>query len=647
MRRVRLLRIVIPILLVAFLVAIGLAFRSRPGRGVVPADSSTELGARAEGFRFSDLVGGRRRLLVQARVGRVDDQGAFQIEDVERVEVDREERTPLVMTAQRGAGAGSQGERIMRLEGGVTLHDDDTGLSLTIPTVEVDQVVGVVRSLGTVRIESPGWKGTASAVIYSLKKDPTQILGVALEGQDGGHLSAHRVWAASGSPTWTLEGDVDASQSGMALRAPTVVLERGPDGRIVSATASPSVTGIASAVGGGKGEFEARLARATWDAAGKLDHAILSDGARIEHARGTVAAQTIEARTSQPAGGFQLEAAGHVVASGPTKKGHGQLMCDKLQARLDGDGELRDGLATGNVTFDGEGTSGEADQASVTGLGPDGTVTLRASPSQRARLASGRARIAAETIVSDARGSAMTATGRVESTLLPGPATRAGGAPPMFAANEAVHFVSASLESTSAGARLVFRGQVRGWQGDRTLAADEVEMIQDGEILNASGRVSTRSPRQEGRATGEGDFIQVAADRLAYKGAARTAVYEGGVRTRQAEGWLEAPRLAATLGATGRGLQEVQATGGVRFEFRSTGEKGTPTTATGEGDRAIYETDSRIVRLFGDRAPATVRNAGPDGGTTAGRVLRYHLDTGALEVESGERDRARIRTPKG
>jgi len=217
----------------------------------------------------------------------------------------------------------------------------------------------------------------------------------------------------------------------------------------------------------------------------------------------------------------------------------------------------------------------------------------------------------------------------------------------MFAASEAVHFVSASLESANAGARLLFKGEVRGWQGDRTLAAEEVEMIQDGEILNAHGRVSTRMPRTEGRAAGEADFLQVTADRLAYKGAAHSAVYDGGVRTRQAEGWLEAPRLAATLASSGHGLEEVQATGGVKFEYRSVGDGGTPTTATGEGDRAVYETATHIVRLFGERAPATVRNSGPEGGTTAGRVLRYHLDTGALEVESGERDRARIRTPKG
>ena len=62
--------------------------------------------------------------------------------------------------------------------------------------------------------------------------------------------------------------------------------------------------------------------------------------------------------------------------------------------------------------------------------------------------------------------------------------------------------------------------------------------------------------------------------------------------------------------------------------------------------RIVYDAASRVLRVFGDKAPATVRSTGPKGGTTVGRVLRYDLDSGALEVESGERNRATIRTPK-
>ena len=42
---------------------------------------------------------------------------------------------------------------------------------------------------------------------------------------------------------------------------------------------------------------------------------------------------------------------------------------------------------------------------------------------------------------------------------------------------------------------------------------------------------------------------------------------------------------------------------------------------------------------------ATIVATGEKAGSTAGRVLRYELETGALEVESGDRDRATIKTP--
>jgi lipopolysaccharide export system protein LptA len=192
----------------------------------------------------------------------------------------------------------------------------------------------------------------------------------------------------------------------------------------------------------------------------------------------------------------------------------------------------------------------------------------------------------------------------------------------------------------------VFKGDVRGWQGERTLSADEVEIIQNGDVLNASGHVASRMPRESTRAATEADFVQVGADRLSYRGGAHNAQYDGHVRIRQAEGWLQAPRVVAILAEGGPGLREVQALDGVRFEYRTPGDKGVPTTATGEGDRATYDPVARVLRVYGDTGPATVRSTGPKGGVTVGRVLRYDVDTGALEVESGDRDRATIRTPK-
>jgi len=646
MSRIRFFRLVLPVILLGLLVAVVLALRSRPRRAAAPADTSQDQAAHMEGFRFTDLVGGRRRLLVSARVGRVDDQGAFEVEQVDRLEVDRENQNPLLLTATRGAGSGAQGKRVVRLEGGVTLKDDDAGFGLEIPTVEIDQVAGEVRSLGVVRLKNADWNGTAAAVIYSLKGEPTRLTDLVFDGPNGGRLTAHQASIPPGTPTVTLSGSVEASQGGMTLRAEDVVLVRGADGKLQSVTASPAVTGTAQSVGGGTASFAAREVRAGWDARGKVDDVSLVGGAEVHHLRGSIAADRIEAKTTDAAGTLTLSASTRVVATGPTTKGVGTLSCDALSGTLDPKGFVRDGVATGSVRFDGDGTAGEAAEARFTSMGAGGSVALASSNDRRARLASGRTRIVADAIVSDVRGVKLRADGRVESTLLPAAGGASGGSSPMFTRSEAVHFVSTSLESENSGARLLLRGDVRGWQGERTLSADEIEMIQAGEILNARGHVATRLPREAARATSEADYVQVGAERLDYRGGAHTAAYEGNVKVRQAEGWLQAPRLLATLAEGGPGLREVQALDGVRFEYRAPGDRGVPNTATGDGDRAVYDAAAKVLRVYGDKAPATVRSTGPKGGTTVGRVLRYDLQTGALEVESGERDRATIRTPK-
>ena len=645
MSPLRLLRILLPIGLLGFVVVMAIILRGHPARRSVQPDQSSDQAARMEGFRFTDLVLGRRRLLVEAKVGRVEDDGAFEIEEAQRVEVDREGQGPLVMSAPHGAGSGAQGKRVVRLEGGVTLKDD-TGFGLEIPSVEIDQVKGEVRSVGVVRLKNETWNGVASRVLYDLNGAPTQLWDLDLEGPNAGRLTADRGSVPAGSRSLTLTGSVSASQGGMTFHADNVVLMRGASGKLESVTASPEVQGETAAFGGGAAGFEARQVNATWNQAGTVESVHLSGSAKIKHVRGTMSADTIDAKALDPAGSFAVNAAGQVAASGPTPKGAGRLSCDALSAIVSAKGSVHDGSASGHVRFDGDGTAGEAAEARFTSLDADGMVTLRAASDRRARLAFQRTRVIADTIVSDVRGVRMRAEGHVESTLLPAEGTRAAATSPMFSGTEAVHFVSASLDSADSGAHLVFHGDVRGWQGERTLSADDVDMVQAGEILNAHGHVSTRMPREATRAATEADFVQVSSERLSYRGGEHAAEYEGSVTIRQAEGWLRTPRLVATLADGGPGLREIHAQEGVRFEYRAVGENGVPTTATGDGDRAVYETTARVLHVYGDKAPATVRSTGAKAGTTVGRVLRYDLDSGALEVESGERDRATIRTPK-
>jgi lipopolysaccharide export system protein LptA len=499
--------------------------------------------------------------------------------------------------------------------------------------------------MGEVRLTGGTWSGTASGVIHSLTGQPDQIMDLVLDGGDGSHLEAHKAVLDEAAGRLVLEGAVVARQAGFEVTSERIDLARdAATGRLRRAEAGPGVRGSAAKSEQASGRFEARTAVATWGDDGQPSSLTLTGGARVEQTQGSLVADQVEVR-QEPSGGRSVAATGAVVVNGTLKRGPGRLAADALRGTLGPNGDVKDGTATGNVRFSGEGTSGEAAEAKFTALGPEGSVVLLSGPGQRARAANGRTRVAADTISSDLKGRRFEARGRVESTLLPDPSRR--GSSPMFANDDAVHFVSHSLTSDAATGVLDFRGDVRGWQGERSLSASTVEMRQEGEALDAEGGVSTRMPREAGAALRESDYVQVTSDKLAYRGGdSKHAAYDGKVRVRMSEGWLEAPHLEGAFGETGgSGLKTATATGGVRFEFRSRSGSGALTTATGGGDRAVFEAAGRTILLFGDQGAATIVATGEKPGSTSGRVLRYELETGALEVESGDRDRATIKTP--
>jgi lipopolysaccharide transport protein LptA len=299
------------------------------------------------------------------------------------------------------------------------------------------------------------------------------------------------------------------------------------------------------------------------------------------------------------------------------------------------------------VRFEGRDTRAEAERGTfVAAPGRAGEVELFGDELRKARLAQGRTRVAAREIRTDVRGAELVAEGHVEATLLPqSGAAREPSRTRLFAEGRAIHFVSERLDSSRAGEHLVFSGSVRGWQGERNLAAATVVVDQEGATLQAREAVSTRIPRErEGPAAAEGDYLQITADRLDYDDRDGRAVYEGSVRVRLAEGWLEAQRVEVELGQDTRRIRELRARQDVRIEFHRTGEGDLARPITGTADRLVYRPAEASVRLYGEQSPAAVRRIGEGGGTTTGRELHYRVDTGTLDVESGEQGPGRIRS---
>lgn len=236
----------------------------------------------------------------------------------------------------------------------------------------------------------------------------------------------------------------------------------------------------------------------------------------------------------------------------------------------------------------------------------------------------------------------MRAAGRVEATLLP--EAGSGEDSGMFRSGEAIHFVSRFMDVSQDGRTIRFTEDVRGWQGERTLSANVIELVKPTGNLLAEGGVGTRIPGGQGDSLSDADFINITGRRLLYDGEKKTAVYTGEVHVRQDEGWLETDRLEAELQGEGSGLEVMRALGNVVLEYRVRSESGIPQQVQGDSDRAEYLPEKAVVRLFGDRKRATLRRSGPEAVTIFGRILRYHLEEGTIAVEKGLSGRSRIQT---
>ncbi|HXV78159.1 MAG TPA: LptA/OstA family protein, partial [Candidatus Polarisedimenticolaceae bacterium] len=381
-----------------------------------------------------------------------------------------------------------------------------------------------------------------------------------------------------------------------------------------------------------------------WDERREVERLLLEGNASLSRAGESLTADRVAAVREATGGGWELTATGTVFAQGSLGGQPAWIRSERLDATVDRTRQLRSAIAQGRVRFEAPATRAEADRAEFHPTAEGGEVHLFAAAGRKARLAREQTRVAAETIRSDLAGRRLDAEQRVEATLMPVENRGAGGADGLFRDGQAVHFVSEKLVGENSGERLVFSGGVRGWQGERNLSADRIEMRRSTHSLSARGGVTTRAPREaDGGALGESDYVQIAADQLDYDGVSRLATYRGGARVTLVEGWLEADRIEVRLSPDEGGVTEVWAFDDVRIEFSDPERSDRTEIIAGAADRVSYLPADRSVRLFGDDAPATVRRLGPQGATTSGRVLRYQLDVGTLEVESGQPAPARIR----
>ena len=644
MRRLRVLRFVLLALLLPFVIVLVIMIRQPPGVHGPPITERPP-GARTENFTVIQLLGTTPKLELTAELAESDGSGGYYLEGVGPLKVNRKDASPLLVKAKRGRVTGSPDRYVFRLEGGVELEDEEEGLSLSLSALEVNEAAGEARSLGKVEFTAPDYTGTAASVVYGLKDQPTVLLGPEIQASDGSTLHAESARLLDGTHDFELVGSVRIVKGTDRFQTERVRLRRDDNGRLRHLTASGQAEGRSTPDDAPSSEVRADRVELGWNAQGRANSILLDGNSFLQQGATALGAKRVEALRGEDDENWSLTAWGGVRATAFLETGPAVLTAFEIRGRSDAQGNLLGGEALGDVRFESGETSLEAYRATFEPKDQGREIILYSSPERRAWISRSRNRVAARRILTDGAGTRLVAEGRVEASMLPaqedGGLSKGAG---LFRGNKAVHFVSARLEGDPSRNVLLFTGSVRAWQGERNLAADRVKVDQEGDRITAEGSVTTRVPRMGSGSLSQADFIQIAAEVLDYQGQKGTAVFTDDVQVRQAEGLLRAGRLEVDLSEIGSEVKELRAFDNVRFEFRAPGGEGMPRPVTGTGDRVVYVPSEHSVILYGDRSPASVRRSGEGGGTTTGRVLRYDLGTGALEVESGDRNRARIRT---
>jgi lipopolysaccharide transport protein LptA len=647
------LRIVLPLLLLGAALALYWSFvpprtlhggRAQPAVAPVPA---------ATGIRFVEYRGQERAVIGDVARLEQSDDGALHLEGINDLEILREGRAPLVVTAARGSRTGPEGQRVWHFEERVVFREVDRGLELRLPYLDIDEEAGEARSSGDIRLAGPGVDGLATAVVYDLRGRPSTLATPEFVDVSGASLRASTATLRDGTRDIELVGEVVVIQRGERLDAARLQLWRGADDRLERVEADGGVWGSWPLGDGPPLHLRATELALELGGGAELRQAMLRGRAHVRRSDQSLGGERLEiVRVEDGGGGFRVDAAGSVVAETDFAGAAGLLRTDALRALLDPDFAPRSGEASGSVSFEGRETRADAERATfvATGRRGEGQLELFAGGHGKARLSHGRTRIAAATIKTDSAGAELLAETRVEASLLPDPAgpAAAGAALLAFSADDAIHFVAERLTAREQGTVLDFTGNVRGYQGERNLAAERLHLDQRTNALDAEDEVSTRFPRlAQAGGTTEDEFVQIRAARLTYQDALRKATYEGEVAVDLAEGSLTADRVEVELSPTTGDLAEVRAFDRVRLEFVRGQSGALDEPISGEADRAVYDPREASVLLIGDRAPATVERRGRGGGSTTGRRLAYRLDLGTLVVDSGEQSPASIRTSGG
>jgi lipopolysaccharide transport protein LptA len=196
------------------------------------------------------------------------------------------------------------------------------------------------------------------------------------------------------------------------------------------------------------------------------------------------------------------------------------------------------------------------------------------------------------------------------------------------------HPISEANRAPVSGGKANYSGNVRAWQENEFVRADQLELDRGERILLAVGNAQSAYYQLEREVEkGRKQIVPVfaSADRIRYNDGSRKTLYEGSVRIRQGTDTIDAANAEATMDEEHR-LLEMVATGQVVV---------TQPDRVARGERLLYNFKDEQARLTG--RPATLEDRLQQVLTSSDQ-LTLSLRDGRFDAADEPGGRKRVRT---
>lgn len=642
---VRFLRIALPVVFVGFVILIVVSFTraqfpdrksdAEPVIGIRPGDNPSLV---MKSFEDTHSIGGRLVSRIRATRTIGFESGWFALESVELALFSEK---GVQYTISAGQAQFNPDTKEAEATGGVKVSSSE-GLSISTERVRFDGEH--VTNRMPVEFEVSGWVGKAGRIRLRVADETLYLLdGVeaTMAPEDGTQrvdLSSQSATSYQRTGELVFEGAVAVERRSEILLSDTLRVATEPDTRALKGIAGEGNVLIRMLKGSSivspspdemLGAGETRISAQRFNAEVAEDstiralniigetmpvHAIMDTRPRREMTTSNLRAELT------PAGGILgLHATGRSTIQ---ELGSAPRVIEADDVRVSFDPETREptsAVLNGDVRFRDKEGEGRAPQAVYDIKGDK--VTLLSSKTESPSLATKGSLVKAATIDVSPRGGTLRGTGQV--VVRYEPAARGGAADNvLFGDSSEPVFVNAdSLIAIDSSRSVTFSGSVRAWQNQNSIFTSELQMLREGEEINAAGnvRVVVRQAARDGTI----QSINSTSDAMkAFRNPGRVEL-TGNVAIEEAARTLTTDRAVFSFDRNDR-IERIDAIGNVVVKEAGTGR-------SAQGATAVYNVPQRTMRIEGE--PAVLVDVS---GEMRGSQILFDTASQKVEVIGGE-----------